>query len=408
MKPGTPGFVGARLREAREARGLTAISLSELLGVSKQAVSQYENDLQTPHPDVMRRIEQTLNLPAQFFWRPVGEQRKRKIFYRSMSATTKAAREKAERRYGWLEDIVIFIREYINLPKVNFPFFDVPEDPHRITFDRIEELASQARRFWKLGDGSISNVAWLVENNGAIVTRTSLGAETLDAFSEWNEFSDTPYIILGSEKNVAARSRFDLGHEIGHLILHRNIDRTRIAKTSDFRLIENQAHRFAGAFLLPADAFSNDFSAPTLDALQALKSKWNVSIQMMLHRAQDLSLISTEQAQRLWINRTRRGWRLVEPLDDTLPVEQPRLLQRSFELLINEQVVTRSEIVSELPYAVTDIEELAGLQPSFLEERQAPISIKGFNSGRSSDDRLQNSGPGEVVYFRMPKDSKQA
>jgi Zn-dependent peptidase ImmA (M78 family)/DNA-binding XRE family transcriptional regulator len=408
MKPGTPGFIGARLREAREARGLTAISLAELLGVSRQAVSQYENDLQTPHPEVMRKIEQTLNLPVQFFWRPVAEPRKRKIFYRSMSAATKAARERAERRYEWLEEIVSFIREYLELPKVNFPVFDVPENPNLISHEMIEDLAIQARRFWKMGDGTISNVVWLAENNGAIVTRTALGADTLDAFSEWNEAVDTPYIILGAEKNVAARSRFDIAHEIGHLVLHRRIDRNRISKTSDFRLIENQAHRFAGAFLLPATAFSNDFSAPTLDALQALKSKWNVSIQMMLHRAQDLHLISTEQAQRLWINRTRRGWRLVEPLDDVLPVEQPRLLQRSFELLINEQVVTRSEIVSELPYAVMDIEELSGLPVGFLEEKPPPISIKGFTSGRVAEERPQNSRPGELVEFRIPKDSKRA
>ena len=39
MKLGTPGFVGPRLREAREGRGLTAMSLAELLGITRSAIS---------------------------------------------------------------------------------------------------------------------------------------------------------------------------------------------------------------------------------------------------------------------------------------------------------------------------------------------------------------------------------
>jgi transcriptional regulator with XRE-family HTH domain len=40
---GTPGFVGDRLREAREARGLSAVSLADLLGITRQAISLYES-----------------------------------------------------------------------------------------------------------------------------------------------------------------------------------------------------------------------------------------------------------------------------------------------------------------------------------------------------------------------------
>ncbi len=69
MRSGTSGFVGARLREAREARELTAIALADLIGVTRQAVSQYESGIQTPAPYVMRRIMDVLRLPLQFFWR---------------------------------------------------------------------------------------------------------------------------------------------------------------------------------------------------------------------------------------------------------------------------------------------------------------------------------------------------
>lgn len=276
MKPGTPGFIGVRLREAREARGLTAIALSQVLSLTRSAISHYENGDQSPRPEVMEQIQQTLNLPPHFFRRIPPKRKKGTIFYRSMSAATKTARTKAERRYYWLHDMVSYLGEFINFPAVNFPKFDLPEDPNRISPELIEELASETRRYWKLGDGPISNVVWLLENHGAIVSRCELEAETLDAFSEWHIEDERPYIILGADKNVAARSRFDAAHELGHLILHRHIDKSRLGRPQDFKLIENQAHRFAGAFLIPASAFFREVSTPSLDTFRALKSTWVV------------------------------------------------------------------------------------------------------------------------------------
>jgi Zn-dependent peptidase ImmA (M78 family)/transcriptional regulator with XRE-family HTH domain len=409
LKTGTPGFIGARLREARLARGLTAISLADQLGVTRSAVSHYERGEQSPRPEVMRRIEAVLDLPAQFFWRVPAKERKRILFWRSISAATKTARVRAQSRYIWLEEIVRYLREYVNFPPVNFPNFNPPKKPTRISAEMIEELAADTRRFWKLGNGAISNVVWLLENNGAVITRTKLEANTLDAFSEWHAAENAPYFILGADKQVAARSRFDVAHELGHMILHRHIDGPCVAHTADHTLIERQADRFAGAFLLPEDSFSSDVFLPSLDTFQALKPKWGVSIQLMLHRAYDIDLISDKQARRMWINCARRGWRKREPLDDRLPVEEPRLLRRAFEILIGERVQTRAQVLSALPYNVSDIEELAGLPEGYLTERPAAVSLKDYVSKeRASDDPPHaQREQGGVLAFRS-KDSKSA
>lgn len=405
MKVGSPGFIGARLREARQARGYSATALADILGVSRSAMSHYERGEQTPRPDVMRNISRVLDLPPQFFWRLPELERERKLFFRSMEATTAAARLRAERRYGWLEQVIRYAQEYVNFPRINFPQFEIPKDPVQISAELIEEVATKTRRFWKLGDGAISNVVWLLENNGAIISRTRLEAATLDAFSEWYETEGRPYFILGADKDVAVRSRFDAAHELGHIILHRHIDKTCITRKADFKLIEQQAHRFAGAFLLPAQSFSNDFFSPTLDTFQALKPRWGASMQFMLHRAQELRLISDAQAQRLWANCARRGWRLREPLDDEIPVEEPRLLRRSFEMLINEEVQTRAEILSALPYSPRDIEDLTGLPIFFLEEINVPISLKSFGEERSSSAPSHEKW-GQVVEFRLNNEHK--
>ena len=68
------------------------------------------------------------------------------------------------------------------MPIVEFPDWKFPSSPLEISNESIEETAAQARRFWGLGDGPISNVTWLLENKGAVVSRTILGADTLDAF----------------------------------------------------------------------------------------------------------------------------------------------------------------------------------------------------------------------------------
>ncbi len=72
------------------------------------------------------------------------------VFNRVSHAVTKTARKAAERRFEWLKEIVSYLREYVNIPKVNFPQFDLPSDPYKIKDDLIEEVATETRRFWGL------------------------------------------------------------------------------------------------------------------------------------------------------------------------------------------------------------------------------------------------------------------
>ena len=372
MKSGTPGFIGDRLREAREARGLTGILLADQLRVTRQAVSQYETGQQSPSPEVMRRMTEVLRLPMHRFLRPkasrgaVGT-----IFYRSMATATKAPRVKAEARYKWLRDIEAYLRRYVKFPEVRFPDFKLPDDPRLLSIQQIEEYATKTRRFWGLGDGPISNVLWLVENNGAVVARFDLFAAKLDAFSEWSVDEPAPHIVLGADKGSAARSRFDVAHELAHIVLHRNVRATMLGQLSSFKLIESQADRFASAFLMPAESFANDLGNVTLDALVSLKSIWKTSVGAMIRRARHLDFLSQKGERNLWINLTRRGWRRNEPLDDVLEPEQPRLLRRSFNILIENRIVARSDIPYELALSASDIEDLVGLPSGYFEESLA-------------------------------------
>jgi Zn-dependent peptidase ImmA (M78 family) len=210
------------------------------------------------------------------------------------------------------------------------------------------------------------------------MARHELGAYKLDAFSQWERSDDTPHIILGADKGSAARSRYDAAHELGHMILHRKILEGTLHHTDQFALIEDQAHRFAGAFLLPRRTFSEEFYSASLDVLRSLKAKWKVSIAAMIKRAGQLRLIDDEQERRLWINLSRRGWRLREPLDDELEPEEPRVLRRAVELLVNSSTIQRHEVVFQLSLTPKDVEDLVGLPSGYLSEATGQVELLTF------------------------------
>jgi Zn-dependent peptidase ImmA (M78 family)/DNA-binding XRE family transcriptional regulator len=366
VKSGTPGFVGSRLREAREVRSLTAVALSEMVGVTPQAISQYESGKSSPSPEVLRGIAGTVNLPEHFFLRAEREHAHGTIFYRSMSSATKGARARAERRFSWLRDIVRYLTEFVALPEPNFPNLNLATDPLLLSDEEIEDAATEVRRYWGLRDGPISNAVLLLENQGAVIARDRLGADTLDGLSEFVAEDRRPYIMVGTDKGSPVRWRFDVAHELAHVVLHAGVDTSRFSRPEQFKRIEEQAHRFAGAFLLPAAPFGEDLFAANLDALQAIKPKWKVSIGMMITRARQLGFISEDSMKKLWINASRRGWRRVEPYDESMEAEQPRLLRRSVELVLSEGAQTPEDVQAALALPAIDVEALCGLPVGYL------------------------------------------
>ena len=367
MSVGASNFKQERLTHAREARGITQTSLADMINISCAAISQYEKGQRSPSSDVLKKIANTLNFPMHFFLKDIGTRACRPIFFRSLSSATKAARLSATRRYGWLLDTVGYLREFVTLPEVNFPRFDIPSALTSIDDEIIEDIANRTRKHWGLGFGPISNVTWLLENNGAIVVRQKLEAKTLDAFSNWS-MDDTlrPYFILGEEKMSAVRSRFDAAHELGHMILHYHVDENVLRNTSSFKLIEKQAHHFASAFLLPEQTFSKEvLFAPNLEMLVPLKSKWRVSIAAMVKRLRQLRLISREREQRLFINISRRHWRTKEPLDDELEIEKPRVLQKALDVLREKNIINQQSLTINLALNIEDIERTIGMPGYF-------------------------------------------
>lgn len=365
MRPAVRNFEPDRLREAREVRECTQPSLAEMVGVTRQAISQYELGRTYPSPEILTAIAECLRFPEHRFVRSVPQHPSSPMFFRSMASASKSARTRAQRKFNWLvQDVCKLLGDYVVFPEVNFPTLDLPSDPTALGADDLERAASETRRHFGLGDGPISDIVLLLENHGAIIARQELSANKLDAFS--SIVDGRPYIVLGSDKASAVRSRFDAAHELAHIILHSKLDKNRINKPEINKLLEKQANYFAGAFLMPKSVYKCEFPGPSLDELVVLKRRWRVSVAAMIRRAYNLRLITEYEYKRMNANRMRRWNRNWEPLDDELSFEQPRFISRSFDLLLDNGLVSRASIEAETGIFVHDIELAAGLEPGFF------------------------------------------
>jgi Zn-dependent peptidase ImmA (M78 family)/transcriptional regulator with XRE-family HTH domain len=395
MTVGTIGFVRERLTEARQAFGLTKVALAEMLDVSPAAISQYENGPQSPRPDVMDRLCEKLAFPKSFFLRSAVHDDSDPIFWRSNASPTLLARERSMPRLRWLKEARAYLSDFFDFPKIDLPTFRLPDDFRNLSPTDIEHLAQECRDWWNFGDGPIPDLLLELENSGIVAARIKLDAETLDAFSQWSSSVQTPFVVLGRDKASAVRSRFDAAHELGHLLLHRRVDRKRVNSKTDWKLLEQQAHRFAAAFLLPAKSFAYELAAPTLDAMLGRKDRWKVSVGVMIVRCEHTGLTTSDQTKRLWINYNRRGWRGEEPLDRTLKAEEPRILRRSFDALVEEGIKTPSQVVDDLCLPPREIESLWSLPAGRLSGKEA--DVKAFPKLKTLPTNSTNTTGGEVI-----------
>ncbi|WP_419963956.1 XRE family transcriptional regulator [Pantoea vagans] len=367
MRVGISGFQPERLTQIREARGLSKINLGRLVDRSPSTVTKWENGSHSPDAEVLIFLGQVLNCPPTWFTKPVTKKENNPVFFRTLANTAKDLCTTSERYMEWLQESTGYLQEYLDLPAVNIPHLKF-DDYRSIDDELIEIMAAKCRQEWGLGIAPIKDLLLVIENNGVVCSRFEQGSAMMDGYSQWNEDEFRPYIILASDKENYYRSRFDAAHELGHIVLHRYVKRL---DQVNFKPIEEQAHKFAAAFMLPEESFSVELPPyPTLENFLSLKQRWGMSAQAMIHRAKSLELISSLEYQRLYKSVSARGWRKGEPLDDLRKPESVRLLPRCVNLLIEENILSKVDLLEGLSMARTDVEDILSLPRGFLTENK--------------------------------------
>ncbi|MBK7491186.1 MAG: ImmA/IrrE family metallo-endopeptidase [Nitrosomonas sp.] len=396
---GIQGFQQDRLSQILAARRLTQVQLAALVGVSPATVSKWRAGSQAPELEALERLAGVVNVTPEWFTRTPALKISLPLF-RSNASAHVAARAMLEARLEWTQDIAIALMEFVDYPELNLPKRDFI-DPEEITAEDIEQVASECRDMWRLGRVAIQDLALAVEGAGIILVREETGIAQIEGLSAWSEVLSRPLILLSADKDNGYRSRFDLAHELGHLILHRNILRT--TDNDRHKLMEKQAHHFAGSFLLPAESFVADIRMPvSLDDLLLLKRRWGVSVAAITMRLHTLDMIDDDGKLSLFKRRSARWGGKSEPGDGDRKPEQPRLLRRTIDLLVDENVMPLDAIPRHIGLSDMDVEMLAGLPEGYFQGKNNVAQLARLRVAPTDTGVHKVLSSPVVLPFRSP------
>lgn len=370
-------LVGERITEAREAMGLSINALAKLLSVSRTIIYEYESEAKQPSPEVFVKLYEKLEQPARFFYLPKFESDYTHdlAHYRSLESLKVELRNEAGTSLKWIQEFYTVLARKLSLPKLGFPEITFLDDPDRITTSYIEGITKELRECWGLSDAPIPNLVKLLEINGVIIARYPLDIHGMDAVSYWSNQLQRPFILLNADKMNYVRSRFDLAHELGHMILHRKISEPAQRGTKLYQQLERQAHFFAASFLMPRHSWLRDIDAFTLTTFRSLKPKWKVSIIAQVMHSEALGAISPQRKRSLMKQLSANKWRQIEPFDDQWEPEQPQLFRQATELVARDGYGLRF-ILQSYPRRPQELSNITSLPHVFFSNDALPISLK--------------------------------
>lgn len=373
-------FIGKSLTNIRILNELSRSQLAEELGITEQAVWQYENGYVSPKLEVVNKMKTLFKVKSAYFFREdliensqPENIRIERIAYRSESINSAMKTQSELMHVRFLDAFIKKIGKKIKYPKNEIlslrqqvlEYLNSNQDIGREL--QIRYIAQLARKHINLSDDNNKNFLFYLEKSGVFIFEKSIG-ETIDAYSLWTE-DDIPYIVLGNIKKSAARRNFDLAHELGHLLLHYKTEFNMLDKPS-YKIKEDEAHLFASEFLMPMKAFTEDVSkinkVSNPDAYRELKEKWLVSLQAMAMRARNLELITHQQFRYFFMSINKNGYRKEEPLDAVLPIEKPMKVRSILQLILEKKIIDLEQLTEELKVDIKFLSSITGIEEGFF------------------------------------------
>lgn len=353
---------------ARQLAGLRKSQLAELIQMSPASVTGWESGAKQPNRVTVAKLALALRVEPQFFAggapTVVGQPN-----FRSLRSTPQIAQDEAEAYGRLVAEISALLDTSVEFPEALLP--DVPVDPDE-RLGTPEEAARIAREFFGVNPGPIQHVIRLAEKAGVVVVFSEPGVAAIDAYSMHT--AARPIIVLNPVKDDYYRQRFDVAHELGHLIMHHDAE-------PGGKVAEDQANRFAAEFLMPADQIRLALPASTAgrawSELAALKEHWGVSLAALLYRARTLGVMSDVSYRNAMIRMSQNGWRRAEP-GRTSALEMPSMLPRAREILLSAGIEDRDFLAgSGLP---VDLYRVAASRVPTLRPENTSPTIESMTS----------------------------
>lgn len=376
-------FAGQKLTDIRMLYGYSRNELAAEIDVSEQAVWQYEQGHIQPKFEVLVKMNHLFGVNSRYFSSDsvieyVADENI--IAYRN-SDRDQRSKTSAEAMYlnfitkhlvDFSKDVTIFnnaigsIRDEI-----------MRERDGVLDDESIEFAADKTRRFLDIKNNK--SLITELEQNGIFIFEKALRSKT-DAYSAW--INNIPFIILSNSNKSFVRRNFDLAHELGHLILHHNLNITSLEK-SEFNQREKEANFFASCFLLPREEFREDIqkikTVSNPKCYEALKKKWFVSISAMGLRAYKIGEMSYQQNRYFFANMNKLNYKLVEPFDNEFPIIRPKKMTSLFDFVFTKKIMTLDYYLLKYQVNIPYLSNLFGIKEDFFRKYLTPIEQKQFN-----------------------------
>jgi Zn-dependent peptidase ImmA (M78 family)/DNA-binding XRE family transcriptional regulator len=301
------GPLGARLRAAREARGLTQAQAAAELQVSRPLLIAMEKGSRQVQPEELITL-------ARFYGKPVSDLLRPTEPPVAIGARFRAALASAPETDN-LPDLIARLEEladnYLDLlrragadPPGQYP--PVRRIDHLDPAQAGEDLASEERNRLGIGDGPIQRLREVLEIDvGLRIFIEPLPSRVAGLFVYVESLGGC---IALNANHPSERRRWTLAHEYAHFLVSR--DRAEVTLVSHRRQApesERFADAFAANFLMPRSGLSRRFNelkrskaGPiTAAALVQLAHAYRVSVQALTLRLEDLRLVRAGTWDRL-------------------------------------------------------------------------------------------------------------
>ena len=345
-------MIGARLKLARKAAGLSLRGLAAAIGhrVSPQAIGKCERDEAMPGSGALIALAGALRVSVDYLL-GAPDLVLEGLKFRKSALTSKRDEARVEATALARLERYLAIEDILQLPSARW---DEPRDAPYCVRDPVEadRAADSLRRHWGMGRGPIPNLVELLEERGVKVFAFPLGGVGgLAARAGRPGHPPVPLIVVNAE-DWGERQRFTISHELGHIVL-------AVASNLD---AERAARRFAGAFLMPAEALWPEVgkrrSAIAVGELLALKRVFGVSMQALARRCRDLGIITAPACRALFKEFDRLGWRS-PPHEEygAMPGERPNRFRRLCLRALAEGAIGESRVAEFLGVPIVEVDE---------------------------------------------------
>lgn len=345
-------MIGKRLKLARAAAGLSLRDFSDKIEnrVSAQQIGKYERDEDVPSSGVLIALSHALGVSVDYL---VGDQEMvlDGVEFRKKQITSKKEEAQIGAQALHLIERYLLVEEILGLQSAEW---DKPrEAPFPVREIADAELAAKLlREHWNLGIDPIPDLVELLEERGikVVVVTSHEHIDGLAALVRRSRGEPIPVIVIRSGTH-GERQRFSLAHELGHMVM---------GIQGDEKFREKAAHRFAGAFLMPAEALWSNVgrsrSSIGWSELFALKKLFGASVQAITFRCADLGIFPSSLKEGLFREYSRLGFRTgpnYEP--NQLLAEKPERFDRLCYRALAENAISEAKAAELLNITVHEL-----------------------------------------------------